>query len=75
MTKILPYKKDLETCQGAFIEPNGKILYVHGNHEKVASEYCTQLFQQKQYQSYANQLKLYKRMANKTWSFSWNLSL
>jgi hypothetical protein len=40
MSIIIPYDKKLETNDGAFIEPNGKIIYTYGEHLRYAMDYC-----------------------------------
>ena len=40
MSLIIPYTENLNKCKGAFIKPNGKILFTNGLHEEFSIEYC-----------------------------------
>ena len=46
MSLIIPYKeKELYDNEGAFIKPDGEIVYTYGLHESFSREYCDgQLF-------------------------------
>ena len=40
MSVIIPYEEKLKTGSGAFIDPNGKILFTNGEHLAFATRYC-----------------------------------
>ena len=41
MSLIIPYKeKELYNNEGAFIKPNGEIIYTYGLHEIFSKKYC-----------------------------------
>lgn len=41
MSIIIPYKeKELYDNEGAFIKPDGEIIYTYGLHESFSSKYC-----------------------------------
>ena len=41
MSLIIPYKeKELYDNEGAFIKPDGEIIYTYGLHEKFSDKYC-----------------------------------
>ena len=40
MKSIIPYDENMIKNGGAFISPNGKIIFVHGKHEEVAYKLC-----------------------------------
>ncbi len=40
MSLIIPYEEKLYSKEGAFINPNGEIIFTYGQHEGFASEFC-----------------------------------
>ena len=40
MNIIIPYDNKIEATNGAFIKPDGDIIYVDTNHEDFAYNYC-----------------------------------
>lgn len=40
MSIIVPYSDKLYDNEGAFIKPNGEIVFTYGEHERFASNYC-----------------------------------
>ena len=40
MGHVIPYSEHISKNGGAFINPNGKILFTYGNHEKFAQDFC-----------------------------------
>ena len=40
MSIIIPYEDKLYDNEGAFVDPNGKILFTYGNHLGFAMNYC-----------------------------------
>lgn len=40
MNIIIPYEENLYDNEGAFIHPNGEIIFTYGAHERFARNYC-----------------------------------
>lgn len=38
--EVIHYSDELYRKEGAFVSPNGKIIYTYGEHEKYAYNYC-----------------------------------